>query len=170
MASVMMALGKYRFSIDAAAYQSLQRSTSYRWPAQERIGRAPALQFLGPGEDKITLGGTIFPHYRGGLGQMDALREEAGRGEPLLLVDGRGNVRGRFVVERVAETQSHFFADGTPRRIEFTIELASYGDDGEPGAAGRLAAPGGAGASPAVVGALPSGIARPRTIAEIAGG
>ena len=139
MASVMMALGKYRFSIDSAAYQTLQRSTAWRWPAQERLGRAPALQYLGPGEDKIALSGTIYPQFRGGLEQMDALREEAGRGEPLLLVDGRGNVLGRWVVERVGETQSAFFADGAPRKIEFTLDLVRYGEDGEEGSEAKVA-------------------------------
>lgn len=140
MPFVMMALGDYRFSIDTSAYQALQRSTAYRWPAQERLGRSPALQFLGPGEDRITLAGTIFPHFRGGIGQLDRIREEAARGAPLLLVDGRGNVHGRFVIERVGETQSIFFADGTPRRIEFQIELSRYGEDGESGSVAVVAA------------------------------
>ncbi|WP_199237391.1 phage tail protein [Azospirillum sp. TSH64] len=129
----MLALGEYRFSIDTAAYQTLQRSTEYRWPSQDRLGRAPALQFLGPGTDQISLAGTIFPQFRGGIGQLDKLRAEAGKGEPLLLVDGRGRVHGKYVVTKIEETQALFLSDGTPRKVDFSLELLRYGDDSERG-------------------------------------
>lgn len=134
MPSVMMALGDYRFSVDSAAYQTLHRTHDYRWAAQERLGREPARQYLGPGDEKITLAGVIFPTYRGGLGQLTALRDEAGLGVPLLLVDGIGLVWGRYVIEKVEETRSIFFADGTPRRVEFSLDLAAYGEDSASGA------------------------------------
>lgn len=126
---MMMALGHYRFSIATAAYQSLERATSWRWSAQDRLGRLPAQQYLGPGEDTITLTGVIYPHYRGGLGQIDAMRAEAGRGAPLDLVDGRGRVWGAWVVRAIRESQSRMLANGVPLRVDFSIELAAYGDD-----------------------------------------
>ena len=76
-ATNMLALGSYRFSIDTSAYQELLRTTSYRWARQPRLGRLPARQFVGPDGETITLNGVIYPHYKGGLGQLDALREEA---------------------------------------------------------------------------------------------
>ena len=128
-ANIMLALGDYRFSIEAAAYQELVRATEYRWAASARIGRRPARQFVGIGEDTIELRGTVYPHYRGGLGQLAALRAEAGRGVPLPLVSGAGEVMGDWVIERVEETQQEFWADGSPRRQEFRLELAAYGED-----------------------------------------
>ena len=130
-ASHMLALGDYRFSLDAAAYQELQRSAAYRWASQPRLGRRPARQFVGQGEETITLNGTIYPHYRGGLGQVDALRSEAAAGRPLQLVTGAGAVLGLWVVERVEETQ-RLFDNGDPRRVSFHLELAHYGDDADP--------------------------------------
>lgn len=59
----MMMLGQYRFSIDSAAYQTFTRSTEYRWEEQKRLGKDPAMQFVGPGTDTITLEGTIYPHF-----------------------------------------------------------------------------------------------------------
>lgn len=129
MARVMMALGEFRFSIGTAAYQSLTRSASFRWSAQERIGRAPALQFMGPGEETIQLEGAIFPQYRGGAGQVEAMRIMAGKGEPLTLVDGRGRYWGSYVIRQVGEAGSAFLDDGAARKIEFSLELARYGDD-----------------------------------------
>ena len=51
MRETMMALGSYRFSIDSAAYQELKHSQAYRWQAQERLQRRPAMQFVGAGEE-----------------------------------------------------------------------------------------------------------------------
>ncbi|TAN71131.1 MAG: phage tail protein, partial [Magnetospirillum sp.] len=98
MTEVMMALGGYRFSLSTAAYQDLDRTNEYRWAAQERMGRRSARQFTGPGDETIALSGVILPHYRGGLGQLDAMRAEAGKGKPLMLVDGLGRVWGKYCI------------------------------------------------------------------------
>ncbi len=120
---MMLMLGNYRFSVDMAAYQSKARSTSYRWGKQDRLTTNPALQFVGPGDDTMSIQGFILPHYKGGLGQVESMRQEAGKGESLLLLEGSGKVLGRWVIESITENQSTFFKDGTPKRIEFTLEL-----------------------------------------------
>ncbi|WP_321367914.1 phage tail protein [uncultured Desulfuromusa sp.] len=127
--TIMMALGDFRFGIDTAAYQKLSREVEYRWPVQNRVGRRPAKQFIGIGTDSISLDGVILPGYRGGFGQIDALRELAGKGQPLLLIDGTGRSWGKWCVERVEESQTIFFSDGVPRKQEFRIKLGHYGDD-----------------------------------------
>jgi putative phage tail protein len=123
---IMMQLGAFQFGINTAAYQGLSRSDEWRWPDQERFGQAPALQYTGPGATTITLDGILYPEWRGGLGQLDAMRAEAGRGKPLVLVDGRGQALGMWVIERVDESQSIFAAGGVARRIEFTLQLKRF--------------------------------------------
>ncbi len=123
-ASVMLQLGSFQFSVNTAAYQELRRRTEYRWPSQDRFGKMPALQFTGPGGDSITLTGVIFTEYRGGTGQVERMRAQAGRGKPLLLVDGYGRIMGRWVVESIEETQSTFAAFGRPRKQQFTVQLS----------------------------------------------
>ena len=123
---VMMQLGAFQFCINTAAYQGLSRSDEWRWPGQERFGQAPALQHTGPSATTITLDGILYPEWRGGLGQLDAMRAEAGRGKPLVLVDGRGQALGMWVIERVDESQSIFAAGGVARRIEFTLQLKRF--------------------------------------------
>lgn len=129
MAQTMMALGDYRFSVDTAAYQSWQRSIAYRWPQQERIGREPASQFVGPGTDSITLEGTIYPAYKGGLGQLDAMRDMAGAGKPLLLVNGLGRIHHKWCITQIDEGQSTFMQAGIARKVTFTMTLQKYGED-----------------------------------------
>ena len=128
----MARIGSFTFSIDSAAFQQLERKTSYKWAKQERIGRNPALQFVGREAETITLQGTIYPHFRGGLGQMAQIRALAGSGMPqdFAMCDSEsGTVMGRWVVESVRETRTVFFADGAPRKIDFSITLTEYGED-----------------------------------------
>ncbi|WP_434361069.1 phage tail protein [Parasalinivibrio latis] len=120
---MMMMLGGYRFSVDTVAYERISRDTGYRWEKQDVIGTQPALQFLGPGDDTLSLDGVLYPHYRGGLGQLNAMRAQAGLGVPLMLIEGNGKVLGRWVIERVQETQRTFDRDGTPAKIRFSLRL-----------------------------------------------
>ncbi len=129
MNRIMMGLGWYQFGIDKAAYKQLSRSTEYRWQGQDRIGRQPAQQYIGPGRETITLNGTIYPFYKGGLGQLESMRALAGRGAPLILVDGLGVIWGKWVITRIEETQSNFFGDGVPQKVGFKMDLARYGED-----------------------------------------
>lgn len=133
MPGVMMGLGEFRFEIDTAAYQSLSRTDEYRWESQERISRAPALQFIGEGHTTFTLEGVIYPHWKGGLGQIQNMRNIAGRGFPLFLVSGYGDIFGLFAITNIEETQTIFFSNGAPRKQEFAVELMSYGADGAAG-------------------------------------
>ena len=129
MPTELMALGDYRFSIDTAAYEELTRTTEYRWARQDRIGRHPARQYLGPGDDTISLRGAVLSTYRGGTGQVDAMREEAGKGEPLRLVSGTGTVFGLWAILRIRETGRVFVEGGVPRQVGFELRLGYYGED-----------------------------------------
>lgn len=130
MADVMMMLGTYRFSVSTAAYQQLQRSTAYKWQAQDRVGQREALQYTGPGTDTITLTGVVFPSYTGSTGQLNAMRALASTGLPQILVSGTGRVLGRWVIEKIDEQQGVFARAGVPMRQQFTMQLRKY-DDGQ---------------------------------------
>jgi len=126
----MMKLGEFKFSIETAAYQELTRTTSYRWPVQNRVSRVVARQYVGPGDDVIEMNGFIFPQFYSGLEQLNKMRAEAGKGKPLMLVDGRGKVWGKFCIEEVREKQGpEFFKGGAPKRQTFGLRLGVYGED-----------------------------------------
>ena len=129
MSNIMLALGAYRFGINTAAYKTLQRSSRYRWQSQMRTGRKPALQYLGPDSDNISLDGEILPHFKGGLGQIQQMREQADKGEALILTDSNGTVWGKWCIGSIEETWSDLMADGKPRRITFRLTLREYGDE-----------------------------------------
>lgn len=126
MATVMMRLGVYKFSLPTAAYQQLERTATYRWARQERIGTNDALQFTGLGPESVTLSGVVFSEFAGGLDQVSKMRLQASIGIPLPMIDGRGNVWGLWAMESVTERQSVFAARGAPLRIEFDLKLTRY--------------------------------------------
>ncbi|ELD0616756.1 phage tail protein [Escherichia coli] len=103
------------------------------------IGKRDAFQFLGVGEENITLAGVLYPELTGGKLTMTTLRLMAEEGRAWPLLDGTGMIYGMYVISKVSETGSIFFADGTPRKIDFTLSLtrvdeslaALYGDIGK---------------------------------------
>lgn len=126
---MMMALGMFVFSLRTAAYQELQRQTDWRHASNNRVGATPARQFVGRGEDTITLPGIILPELAGSALSLDALRLMANTGKAWPMVEGSGRIYGLWVIESMSETKTIFFSDGTPRRIEFTLSLKRTDDD-----------------------------------------
>ncbi|ODS24440.1 hypothetical protein AB835_03840 [Candidatus Endobugula sertula] len=135
---MMMMLGPVYFSINTAAYEQLQRSTQYQWASQNRLGHpiakhlgigGPAYQYIGPGDETINLNGTMYPQYKGGPIQLSMMRLSAGSGLPMPLINGKGFILGRWLIESVQETNSVLFADGTARKIDFSLSLKRYNED-----------------------------------------
>lgn len=124
--NTMMNFGSFQFSVRTAAYQELNRHTEYNWPSQQRFGKRPSSQFVGIGEETITLPGIIYPEYRGGFHQIEAMRTMASSGTPLMMVDGNGVIMGKWVIVSVDEKQSTFAAFGAPRKMEFTLNLKYF--------------------------------------------
>ncbi|WP_318371834.1 phage tail protein [Enterobacter sp.] len=136
---MMLALGMFVFMRQTLPYQSIQRDTDYRWPSNSRVGLRDTFQFLGPGEETVTLSGVLYPELTGGKLTMTTLRLMADEGRAWPLIDGTGTIYGMFIINNVSETGSLLFSDGTPRRTDFTLKLtrvdeslaALYGDIGK---------------------------------------
>ncbi|KAA0948069.1 MULTISPECIES: phage tail protein [unclassified Pseudomonas] len=126
---MMLALGMFVFSLSTAAYQELQRQTEWRHASNSRIGAVPARQFLGRGDDTITLPGIILPELAGSALSLDVIRLMANTGKAWPMVEGSGRIYGLWVIESLSETKTLFFRDGTPRRIEFNLSLKRIDDD-----------------------------------------
>ncbi|MFJ7111315.1 phage tail protein [Pseudomonas sp. NPDC098740] len=122
-------LQPYFFNLDTAAFDELSRSTEFRWASQERLSRRPAQQAIGMGEEKLTLKGTIYPGFKGGIKQLDTLRTIGARFQPLTLTTGYGEVIGTWCLKTIAEEQGAFLHGGIPRKQGFTLEFGRYGDD-----------------------------------------
>ncbi|AKH88147.1 phage tail protein [Edwardsiella tarda] len=120
---MMLTLGMFVFQLQTTPYQSLQRDVDYRYPSNSRVGKRPAIQFLGVNEERITLSGVLLPEITGGRLSMLALDAMAAEGKAWPLIGGDGTIFGMFVASSIHETRTVFFADGAPRRIEFSLTL-----------------------------------------------
>lgn len=120
---MMAALGQFVFGLDTLAYQEMRRSTAYRHASNSRVGAAPALQYVGEGDDTMTLSGLQIPEFKGDRFALDQVREMARQGSAYALVNGAGECFGAWVIESVEETGSIFVREGVARRTEFTINL-----------------------------------------------
>lgn len=126
---MLLSLGLFAFGIDTLAFDEIQRKSSWRHATATRIGARDASQFTGPGDETISLPGSVFTEIADGEISLNEIRRMANTGDAWPLVDGRGYVYGAFVITGLTETLKHFWPDGTPRQIDFAIELLCVDQD-----------------------------------------
>lgn len=122
----LLSLGLFVFAMDTLPFAELQRRTDWRHDKAERHGLRAASQFLGPGQDTITINGTLAPELGGIAGtysSLGRLREMAASGDAWPLVDGTGTQLGIFRIMAVDERQTVHTPDGLARKVEFAIDL-----------------------------------------------
>ncbi len=127
----MLCLGLFVFQLDTLSYQELQRRSSWKHASQQLVGARNASQYLGPGDDVITLQGLLVPEFIGEPASLDMLRSMADEGAAWVLVEGTGVIYGAFVITEMNETRTLFHADGSARRIEFTLTLQRVDQDAQ---------------------------------------
>lgn len=120
---MMMILGLFVFTLRTIPYQQLQQQQQWRHASNSRVGLRPALQFLGPDSDSITLSGVLMPSLTGGKISLLALEVMAATGKGWPLIRGDGVIYGMYVITELNKTDQEFFSNGAPRKIEFSIKL-----------------------------------------------
>lgn len=119
----LMALGMFAFSLATLPYSEFQRLRDWRHAKAERHQARAAAQFVGPGEDRITLQGNFPPGVAGDYASLDRLVEMAASGDAWPLVDGAGTVLGNFRIVKVDERRQHIVEGGMGRMIDFAVDL-----------------------------------------------
>jgi phage protein U len=120
---MLMALGMFPFDLPLLAYDELQRRTDWRHARNPRVGARDATQFTGPGDDTISLSGVAYAELCDGRASLEELRRMADAGEARSLVDGAGYIYGAFVITALDEKHKAILPDGTPLRIDFSLDL-----------------------------------------------
>lgn len=120
---MLMTLGFFVFDTPTVPVQSIDRDTSWRFASSTPIGARPVYQSLGPGEDKLSLTGTLYPEFTGGRAGLDLLRNMAEQGKGWPLIEGSGRNYGFWSITAIKETSTHLMRDGTPQKITFSIDL-----------------------------------------------
>ncbi|WP_374414219.1 phage tail protein [Novosphingobium colocasiae] len=124
----LMALGMFLFELGSLPFEELQHKMDWRHARAPRIGARDATQFAGPGDETISLSGTAYTELSDGPLSLEDLRAMAQTGEAWPLVSGSGRVYGNFVITAIDERQTYLMADGSPRRIDFGVDLIGVDD------------------------------------------
>ncbi|WP_423022706.1 phage tail protein [Undibacterium sp. Ji42W] len=135
---MMMCLSQFVFSMSTATYQDFQQQIEWKHPNTSRVGERDAHQFTGLGDNTINLSGWMAPAFAGDPASLDDLEEMGDIGDAYVLVEGTGRIYGQFLITHLTKGKSLFYADGLPRRIEFSISLkrCDLGDQVDPHAGG----------------------------------
>lgn len=121
--SQLAALGLFVFEYATWPFEELKRRTDWTFANNPRVGARDALQFVGPGQEQVQIAGRLCPEAAGSYGAIETLRAMAALGDEHQLVMGNGDVWGSFVITGMDETRKAILDDGTPRMIDFTLDL-----------------------------------------------
>lgn len=124
----LMALGMFLFEMGTLPFEELQRKTDWRHARAGRVGARDATQFVGVGDETVSLSGAVYTELTNGRVSLDDLRAMGDEGEALPLLDGAGTVYGNFVITALDERHAYLMSDGTPRRIDFGLDLLRVDD------------------------------------------
>ncbi|WP_338560702.1 phage tail protein [Erwinia sp. E_sp_B04_7] len=120
---MMMIYGMMSFMRQTLPYSELQQSVDYRWPTNSRVGQRASAQFIGVGDEKITLTGELRPEVTGGAISLLTLKVMADEGRAWPLIGGNGTIYGMYVAESFSATHSEFLSNGSAQKILFTLSL-----------------------------------------------
>ena len=122
------------FSVD-----EVQRSASADFAQKALIGAMQGRDFLGAGEDKITLSGKILPFKLGGMTELEMAHGFRVSGQRLPVLRGDGRRLGWFVIDSITERHRDLMRDGVGFFVEPSISLTKVTAEG---------------ASPAIIGTI----------------
>lgn len=120
---MLAALGLFVFETGSLPFSELQRRRDWRHERAARVGARDASQFVGPGDDLVTLEGVLVPGVAGSFAAIDSLVDMAETGDTYQLVDGTGRVWGGYVILALDERRKHLMIDGVPRLADFALDL-----------------------------------------------
>jgi len=125
----LMTLGMFVFETDTLPFVTMGRQQDWRFAQTDRFGARKATQFIGVGDDKITLSGALYGGQIGDYGSLTQIREMADTGDAYVLLDGLGNVMGNWFIRSLKDDSSLFYIDGVPRKKDFSLDLERAEDD-----------------------------------------
>lgn len=126
---MMMIYGMFVFMRTTAPYQSLEQNGEFRHVKNDRVNKSAKWQYIGAGENTITLTGLLYPEITGGDTSLTALWTMAYAGKAWPLIEGTGMIYGMYAVKSIRVNRTEFLPDGKAQKIEFTLSLQLQSED-----------------------------------------
>jgi phage protein U len=125
------ALGGIAFEVSdklIRTFGEFSRTAPSRWAVHNVLGGPPVAEFIGPGQKEISLPITLSALFLDGgtiEDELSAIEEMAGTGQVSTLIIG-DNVIGKYYIDSVGETVSHFGGRGEFTWAQVTLSLKHY--------------------------------------------
>lgn len=104
--------------------EEVQRTSSVDFAEKPVIGGMTAREFMGEGDDKITLSGQLLPFKTGGLTELELARRLMLAGQQLPVLRGDGVRLGWFTIDKISEGHKELMRDGVGFFIRHSLELS----------------------------------------------
>lgn len=109
-------------------FNQMQHNVSGRWAQHDIISGKPVSEFLGPGQQKVTL--PIYLTVMHGVKPrkiIEKLEQAAEKGTPYTFVIGGKKIgSNKWVVESISETWGEIIDDGKLLAANLTLTLSEY--------------------------------------------
>lgn len=128
--STLYQFGLVQFQVWPLNVHEVTHVTATDWAKKEIAGAPIFREWVGEGDEEISLRGRVFPHfYNGsrlgtGLGHLDILDEMRRSGKSYILMRGDGLNLGWYVIERFSRGHQSLDQKGIGRHIEFEATFA----------------------------------------------
>lgn len=115
--------------------QGIEQSAKSSFAKHDVMGAAPVYEDTGDEESTVTLKGTLYPYFFGGLNGLAALEAARQAKVPLPLMRGDYIPIGWFVIDRITRSDAELDAsEGIGREIEYSVDLLRVDNPGSGGA------------------------------------
>lgn len=108
----------FPFSVDSVA-----RTASADIATKPLLNGLKGAEFMGEGDDRLTLRGQLLPGKIGGLTELEALREHMRQGAALPVMRGDGERLGTFAITHLRDHHNHILRDGVGAVVRYSITL-----------------------------------------------
>lgn len=112
------------------------RKTGGDHAAKDVMGTLRPREFMGEGDETLTMSGQILPMKIGGLTELEMARSLCKGGTHVPVMRGDGLALGWFVIDSVAERHKHLMRDGVGFAVQYDLQLTRVPHDG-PSASGN---------------------------------
>jgi len=114
-------LGTVSFEVWPVNMHETDRDAAADHVAKDVLGTLRPREFVGEGDDQITIRGRLFPETFGG--STDDLHTMRVSGTAQIHVRGDGRSFGWWVIDRVKERSTYLDAKGRGKVIEFEVSI-----------------------------------------------
>ncbi|MEP2724446.1 MAG: phage tail protein [Roseibium sp.] len=120
-------------TVDTAPFSAddFSRSASADFAEKPVIGSLKPSEFMGEGQEQLSLSGQLLPSRIGGLTELETLDEMRRKGARFPVLRGDGTRLGTYALTQISEDHSSLMRDGVGFIIRYRLQMRKVqSDDG----------------------------------------